>query len=106
MAGELLERSIAGQVEFWAQIGQALEPILNGDSVLALKRAGLARPLSELLTSVDTAEGRRRVMDYLEHRPFPHFEAHPDRPGAVIRIDADGTKVAGRFIGRRFQPLV
>lgn len=104
IAGESWERSIAGQVEFWARLGRSLELLLGGQQVLALSRAGAVRPLSASLESVDSAEGRERVAAYLDSRPFPHFEPHPDRPGLLVRIDADGTRTAGRFRNRQFQP--
>ena len=103
LAGRLLERSIAGQIEFWAQLGQAIEPLLNGTTVMALRKAGKVRSLSECLASVDAPEGRRRVVEYLETRPFPHYEPAPERPGLLVRIDEDGTRTVGRFVGRRFQ---
>ena len=34
---------------------------------------------------------------FLNSQPFPHYEPHPDRPGLLIRIDADGTRTVGRF---------
>ena len=49
ITGELLERSIAGQVEFRARIGRSIEPLLQGDQALALCRNAAARPLSECL---------------------------------------------------------
>lgn len=104
MAGELLERSIAGQIEFWAQLGQAVEPLLQGTTVMALRKSGKVQPLSACLASVDSPEGRRRVVEYLDSRPFPHYEPAPGKPGVLIRIDADGTRTAGRFVDRRFQP--
>src|ERR1700735_3565816 len=54
------ERSIAGQIEFWARLGRAIEPLLRGDEALALSRAGSAKPLSECLGPVDLPAGRRR----------------------------------------------
>ena len=105
MAGNLLERSIAGQIEFWAQLGQAVEPLLQGTTVMALRKAGKVQPLSACLTTVDSPEGRRRVVDYLDTRPFPHYEPAPDQPGVLIRIDADGTRTTGRFVDRRFQSI-
>jgi hypothetical protein len=60
------------------------------------------RKISEILASVDTEEGRRRVADYLEQGPFPHFFPDPKRPGFLIRIEADGTRTTGRFVSRRF----
>jgi hypothetical protein len=102
---ELAERSIAGQIEFWAQLGRAIEPLLLGPQVLALKRAGAARPLSECLAAVDEEEGRRRVAEHLGARPFPHYEPSTERRGLLVRIDADGTRTLGRFVNRRFEAV-
>lgn len=99
----MAERSIAGQIEFWARLGRAVEPLLNGAQALALRRAGDARPVSELLASVDAPEGRRRVAEYLESEPFPHYAPAPDRPGMLVRTDADGTRTVGRFVNRQFK---
>lgn len=105
LAGELLERSIAGQIELWAQLGRAIEPLLQGTSIMALRKAGATQPLSACLASVDTPDGRRRVVDYLTSQPFPHYEPAPARPGLLVRIDADGTRTVGRFVDRRFQAV-
>ena len=101
--GEIAERSIAGQIEFWAKLGRAIEPLLEGARALALQRAGAIRPLSQCLASVDSDEGRQRVSAYLNSRPFPHYEPAPDSAGLLVRIDADGTRTRGRFVGREFQ---
>jgi len=105
LAGEIVERSIAGQVEFWARIGRAVEPLLNGEQVLALCRNGAARPLSECLESADSTEGRARVSSVLKTQPFPHYEAHPKKRGLLIRIDANGKRTVGRFVNRQFQAV-
>ena len=105
LAGETVERSIAGQVEFWARLGRSLELLLDGQHVLALCRNATARPLSACLESVDSQQGRRLVADFLESRPFPHYQPHPDRPGLLVRVDADGSRMVGRFVKRRFQPI-
>ena len=103
LTAEIAERSIAGQIEFWARLGRAIEPLLRGDQVLALRRSGDAWPISELLASVDAPEGRRRVADYLESQPFPHYEPAADAPGMLVRIEADGTRTTGRFVNRQFE---
>jgi len=61
--------------------------------------------LSDALRIVDTPEGRAKLKAYLDSQPFPHFEAHPTVKRALIRIDEDGTRTAGRFIDRQFVPL-
>ena len=105
VASEIVERSMAGQIEFWAKIGRALEPVLRGDHVLALCRAGSIKPLSERLESVDSPSGRRRVFEHLKTRPYPHYEAASEPPGMLVRIQADGKRTVGRFVNRQFQPV-
>jgi len=51
---------------------------------------------------VDTQEGRQRVKDYLTSQPYPHYFAHPEQRGLLIREEEDGRKVVGRFINREF----
>jgi len=105
VAGEVMERSIAGQIEFWAKIGRALEPLLRGDHMLALCRAGNVKPLSDCLESVDSPAGRQRVVEHLKTRPYPHYEAASESPGLLVRIEADGKRTVGRFVNRQFKPV-
>ena len=105
LAGELMHRSIAGQVEFWARLGRSVERLLEGDQMLALSRDAATQPLSKLLESVDSSEGRRRLAEHLGSRPFPHFEPHPSRRDLLVRINADGKRTIGRFIKRQFRPV-
>ena len=105
VAGEAVERSIAGQIEFWAKIGRALEPLLRGDHVLALCRSGNVKPLSACLESVDSPAGRQRVFEHLKTRPYPHYEAKTGSPGLLVRIEADGQRTMGRFVNRQFQAV-
>jgi len=105
LAGEAVERSIAGQIEFWAKIGRALEPLLRGDHVLALCRAGNVKPLSACLGSVDSAAGRQRVVEHLKTRPYPHYDAASGTPGLLVRTEAGGKRTVGRFVNRQFQPV-
>lgn len=105
LTGKAVKRSIAGQIEFWADLGRAIEPLIEGRHALALQKAGTSRPLSALIESVDRAEGRRRVAAYLETQPFPRYEPHPKKRGFLIRIDEDGKRTVGRFVGREFRAL-
>jgi hypothetical protein len=105
LTGDIVERSIAGQVEFWARLGRSVERLLQGDQVLQLCRTGATQPLSERLESVDSPAGRARVAEYLEQQPFPHYHPHPTRPGLLERIEQDGTRTIGRFINRQFQSV-
>ncbi len=103
VVGKTTERSIAGQIEFWARIGRGVESVLRTESVLRLKQRGDAVPLSGCLRSVDTREGRARVEAILEARPYPHFEPAPGRPGYLVRIEEGGKRTVGRFVNRTFR---
>ncbi|QDU89320.1 hypothetical protein Pla175_27090 [Pirellulimonas nuda] len=103
--GEVAQRSIAGQIEFWARLGRAVEPLMSGAAALALRRSGDARPLSALIESVHCDEGRQRVTHYLSKQPFPHYEAADKQPGCVVRIEAGGSRTVGRFVNRVFVPV-
>lgn len=104
LAGEAQERSIAGQVEFWAKLGRCVESLLNGKQVLALRRSSEVETLAEALAIVDTPKGRMRVEEVVARRPYPHFKQCPSRQGMLIRIDEDGTETIGRFVKRVFVP--
>ena len=103
LTSAVAERSIAGQIEYWAQLGRAIEPLLQGAQALALRRAGAVRPLSECVEAVDSPTGRRRVAEHLAAQPFPHFEPAADAPGMLVRIEENGRRTVGRFVNRRFQ---
>lgn len=99
------ERSIAGQIEFWASLGRAVEPLLSGKRAIALRRAGDQRPLSELIATVDTPEGHLRVADFLATQPFPHYEPAGNRPGLLVRIEANGRQTIGKFVQGEFRAV-
>jgi hypothetical protein len=102
LTAESAERSIAGQIEFWAKLGRAVEPLLQGVQAMALSRAGAARPLSECLESADSLKGQKRVAEHLKTLPYPHYE-QSDKPGLLVRITADGKRSIGRFVNRQFE---
>jgi hypothetical protein len=106
IAGATMQRSIAGQVEFWASLGKAMEAIMNGDGIHRIRKMNTARSLSESLETVNQPLGRARLRAYLESRPFPRFIADPTEARVFIRQDADGTQTRGRVVGRMFQPLL
>jgi len=104
LAAEAQERSIAGQVEFWARLGRSMELLLDGHQVLALQRAGATQSLADLVEDVGTPRGREIFRAYLESEPYPHYEAHPVREGVLIRVDENGVRAEGRFVNRVFVP--
>jgi hypothetical protein len=105
LMGEATQRSIAGQIEFWARLGRSIESLLRGDQMLALCRAGKAKPLSACLKTMDSAEGRSRLAEHLKALPFPHFEPAPGSAGLLVRIESNGKRTTGRFVNRKFQSV-
>ena len=103
LMGEATQRSIAGQIEFWARLGRVLETLLRGDQMLALCKTGKTRPLSACLQSVDSAEGRKRLRDHLKALPYPHYEPAPG--GFLVKVEANGKRTTGKFVNRKFQPV-
>jgi len=55
-------------------------------------------PLSKLVESVEKPEGRKRLADYLETLPLPHFYPADDHPGCLKRVEQDGTVTIGRSL--------
>ncbi len=105
LASDVLDRSIAGQIEHWARLGQTLERHLNLVQVLALKQSGKTRSLKQLLDAVGTEEGQQRLQQHLNSLPYPHYSADPDSPGIFIRTLATGEQSRGKFVKRQFVEL-
>lgn len=101
-AGDLTERSIAKQIEFWASLGRAVDSLLRGKDVLALRKRGATKSLAECLADIETPAGQRRVQNVLDARPFPHFEEVSGRAGWLVRIEADGTRTVGHIVEDQF----
>jgi hypothetical protein len=102
IAGEAQERSIAGQVEFWAKLGQSTEQLLDGRRIQKLRAHGGIESLAKAIDEVEKPAGRLRLKAYLDSLPFPHFEQHPERPDLLIRIEENGQRIAGRFVNKQF----
>jgi hypothetical protein len=103
-AAEAAKRPIGGQIEHWARLGRAFEPLINRSQSQASEN-GAAVALSECFASINTAAGRERLKQYLDSTPFPHYEPAPGETGLLVRINADGTRVVGRFVDREFRPV-
>jgi hypothetical protein len=105
IAGETMNRSMAGQIEFWAQLGRSIEHLMNGKDIHHIRNAAPPPKLSEVMSSINTPAGRARLQAVLDAKPFPHFRAVPGDRTLMERIDEDGTRTIGRFTGRVFIPV-
>lgn len=106
LAGEDSERSIAGQIEYWAKLGRAVESVLRPENLVQLKRRAEVKPMEHYLgviRSADTPAGRARAKATREAEPFPHYE--PTRePRVFVRVDEDGTRTKVRLENKKFVP--
>lgn len=103
VTAEIVDRSIAGQIEYWANLGRAIEPLLQGRQALALCKKAAARPVSERLETADSPEGQNRLDKYLDTIPYPHYAPAPNKPGLLVRTEESGKRTIGRFVNRQFQ---
>jgi len=101
-AAESRQRSIAGQVEYWAALGRSVERLFDGRQINALQNAEAVPSIGELLEVVDTPAGREMVKAYLASEPFPHYRSYPGSSGQMIRTEENGTETVGRFVNRQF----
>jgi hypothetical protein len=102
LAAESRQRSIAGQVEYWASLGRSVERLFDGRQIAALQNAEPAPSIGELLEVVDTPKGRQIFEDFMSNEPFPHYRPYPGGEGLLIRTEENGTEIVGRFVNRQF----
>jgi hypothetical protein len=102
LAAESRQRSIAGQVEYWASLGRSVERLFDGRQIAALQNAEPARSIGELLEVVDTPKGREMFREFLASEPYPHYRSYPGGNGLLVRTEEDGSETVGRFVNRQF----
>lgn len=106
------KRSIPKQIEFWAELGKAVEHIIGFDDVIAITQ-GLKRIELEPLTSfaVDPDDVFERLeTDRTNHTLSEkitsaslYYEASKKQPGFLDRVNsASGKRETGRFQNGEF----
>jgi len=112
---QVSDRSMAGQVEHWVKLGQAVEAILGNAEVKALKEnlpfflqqvstQSVESKIVSTVTQIMIYPDREAVKAKILAPGVPVYEADPAHPGKVIRIMSDGTRVSGRVKGGVFTP--
>lgn len=104
------DRSLTGQVEHWARLGKAIEPLLTTKTITALKKWSDLTPEEE-------AFERQRLLEALEqfsHTPAPVlrdrlgltgqtlYEVDPSDSERIIQVRPDGSRVRGQLVNRIF----
>ena len=107
------DRSLTGQIEHWARLGKAVEPLFNAPTIAALKKSGGdlsaledERERARIIGILDAFHGtsREALLKKLNLASKPLIEPDPDVPGGFIRFNPDGTSQKGLIQGRKFVP--
>jgi len=111
--GSINKRSAPKQIEFWAELGKAVEHVLNYNDIFAVIQ-GLKKIKVESVTSqaVDTddifnaLENSRQSEKLADNVTSAgvYFEASRSRPGLLDRVNAvTGERQTGRFYNGKFR---
>lgn len=112
---EVSDRSVAGQAEHWMKLGQAAEAILGSGDVKLLKESfravlqgttveGVKEKILSTLNQLAISPDRVAVRKQILSAGVPVFQTDPARPGRVIQINPDGTRVSGTIREGAFVP--
>lgn len=114
--GMVQKRSTPKQIEFWADLGRAVEHVIDVSDVFAI-RQGLKRLKLENVESV--AVDPEDVFEDLEKRNIDgslandvtaspiYFEASKKHPGLLDRVDlSTGTRQTGQFRNGTFESQI
>lgn len=106
-------RSITGQIEYWAKIGRAAEQLIAHDELRALTKAGEVlvpafpsdtrrTEIHALLLDIASNAAREELAAELRASGKPIYATDPQHPGMVIQVAPDGTRTPGHFVKRQF----
>jgi hypothetical protein len=103
-------RSLAGQIEHWAELGRALEADLRGGELrAALDRADRPVPgagegarLADAFATALSDESRDAFARELANRAT--YGTDSAFPGWLVRFEPDGSCTPGRLVNREFVP--
>ena len=110
----LADRSLTAQIEHWAKLGRAAEQALDFEAQQTLKTVPTAEflhtdvgphavnTLRLALQGVANGNFTQRLQAAVFSSRNPVYEVNPEQTGGVVQVSPDGTRVAGRFVNRRF----
>jgi len=111
--GSIQKRTTRKQIEFWAELGKAVEPLLDITDVYAiiqgLKRINVepvtSAPVasSDVFNSLESSRKSEALLKKVAPSPF-YYEASLSNPGLLDRVTTDsGKRQTGRFINGEFK---
>jgi hypothetical protein len=113
-AARLHRRSVPRQIEYWAEIGRAVEKRVAAEDLLAL-REGLARLVvdkgaatpvepDDVLSAIEAMQRSGELADRVCESQI-RYQSASDHPGLLERIGPDGSRALGRFQNGAFVPI-
>lgn len=111
--GTINKRSAPKQIEFWAELGKAVEQVLDFNDIFAviqgLKRVKVESVKSEavdptdIFNSLEVSRKSEKLAEKVTSAAF-YFEASRRRPGLLDRVNtATGERQTGRFYNGEFK---
>jgi hypothetical protein len=111
-ASGLNKRSVPKQIEYWAELGRALERVLDPADVLAvtqgLAEIQLIKPSThrvdpdELFGALEQDRAAAALSGQVT-RAGIYYEASVNHPGLLDRVQPDGRRTTGRFSEGEFR---
>jgi hypothetical protein len=112
--GPRLHRSIAEQVEYWAELGRKVSKVIDPDDLLAVS-AGIATinivkvavpdvDPEDVFASLDEDHRTGRLAKSIAQRSPVRYQASRSHPGMLERIDEQGSVSVGQFRDGEFHP--
>jgi hypothetical protein len=111
--GSIYKRSAPKQIEFWAELGKAVEHVLDYNDIFAvvqgLKKVkvewakSVAVDPADVFNSLEASRKNEKIAEKVSSAAF-YFEASRKRPGLLDRVNtATGERQTGRFSNGEFK---
>jgi hypothetical protein len=108
------KRSVPKQIEYWAELGRAVERVLTPNDVLAISQGlaelqlvvpeGVRADVDDVFAGLERDRAAGTLVSRVT-RAAVVYEASVSRAGLLDRIFADGRRETGRFVNGEFQPV-
>jgi len=112
VAGSVLHRSAAEQIEYWANIGRKVSKVIDPETLLALN-AGLVKiAVTEtpqviadpeaVFASLDRDRDSGALSEAISAKDI-RYQASTAQPGLLEQVHPDGQILVGQFVNGEFQ---
>ena len=111
--GSIKKRSVPKQIEYWAELGKAIEPVIDLKDVYAIIQGFIKLNVESLESKAvdpnkvfDSLEKKRKSGELAKNVTTSsiYFEASQTKPGLLDRVDiTTGKRQTGRFHNGKFE---